>query len=83
MQFRLYIAGSLWAGGLLLVVLVVSAGLWGILTIVGDNTAAQVAKGIAVVTSVCWLLNLIALVVLTALGQLALTAEPRDEEPAD
>ena len=62
---------SLWTGGALLVVLVVSVLLWSGLGAVGDESGASGAKGVALVTLVCWILNSITLVVLLTIGQLS------------
>lgn len=70
-KLRSYIAGSLWIGGLLLTILVVSAVLWGVLSIAGDGGGAQGARAVFLVALGCWLLDFVALVVLLALVQLA------------
>lgn len=74
------IAASLWAGALLLLVLVVSAALWGILSAVDDQGAVDGVKGVALVALACWLLNFIGLVVLTAVAQLRVPHEDSEEE---
>lgn len=71
MKFHRYLVGSLWAGALLLVVLLVSVTLWLGLNALGDPAGGQVFAAIAVVTAICWGLNFVALVVLLALAQLS------------
>lgn len=79
MRLRRYIAGSLWIGGLLLVVLLVAAALWAILWQAGDEAGAQGAKGVFLVALVSWGLNFIALVVLSALAQVNAAGDAADE----
>jgi hypothetical protein len=70
-KFHRYIVGCLWAGALLLVVLLVSLTLWVGLHALGDPAGGHVFAAIAVVTAACWGLNFVALVVLLALAQLS------------
>ena len=80
-KMRAAIAASLWIGGLLFVVLIVSAVLWLGMSSLGDHAGAQGAKGVALVALVCSVLNLITLVVLLAVAQLTtLEATEEDEE---
>ena len=78
MSLRRAIAAALGIGALLIVVLAVAGALWGILTAVGDVAAAEGVRGIALVVLVCLALDVLTLVTLTALGQLA---APPDELP--
>ncbi|QDT65385.1 hypothetical protein V22_26380 [Calycomorphotria hydatis] len=61
---------SLWAGAILLVVFVVSGGLWLLLSQLGDITGAAGAKGIAVTTGVLLTVDVLTLVVATAIAVL-------------
>jgi hypothetical protein len=82
---RKLIAGALWIGALLLVVLAVAGALLGILTAVGDRAAAEGVKGVALVALACFVLDALALVVLTALAVLAEPERPfsRAEDEAE
>ena len=80
MKLRAYIAGSLWTGALLLVVLAVSFSLWGLLAAQKDHDMAQVMQGVALVALVCWVLNFVTLVVLLALAQLSSAEQAGEEE---
>jgi hypothetical protein len=77
---RKLIAGSLWTGFFLFLLLVVCGALWGILAAVGDAEIARVARGIAVIALVCGLLNFVAMVVLVALAQVTSPAPPDGQE---
>lgn len=79
MNIRRYIAGSLWAGAIVTLVLLVAAALWGLLTAAGDHAGGQGAKGVTLVALTFWVLNFIALVVLVALAQIGVGGE-HDEE---
>lgn len=61
-----------------MVVLLVSAALWGLLTALGDNAGGQGAKAVLLVTLICWTINFITLVVLLALAYI--TSTPEGEE---
>lgn len=78
MKYRPYIVKSLWAAGLLLIVLVAAGGVWGLLAVVGDESGAAGAKAIALVTLACSILNFIVLVVLLALTQLTSNSDDRE-----
>ena len=81
-RFRPYIVGTLWAGALLLFVLLVAVVLWCVLGAVGDRAGADMARILALLVAVCWGLDNWALLVLVALGLLS-TGErmpPMDEE---
>lgn len=79
MKWRSLIAGSLWTGGLLLVVLITAGALWVILSSVGDETGAAGVLGVALVALVCFVLDMLGLVVLLALAQLESAERPREE----
>lgn len=83
MQIRRYIAGSLWAAALLLVVLIVSSVLWFSLRALGDVDGAQGAKGVALVSLVLSVLNFVALVVLLALAQLGCCEPPNESDQTE
>ena len=81
-RLRPYIVGTLWAGGLLLFVLLIAVVLWSVLGAVGDRAGADMARILALLVAVCWALDSWALLVLVALGLLS-TGErmpPMDEE---
>lgn len=78
MNVRPYLRGSLWAGALLLVVLLVAALLWFSLAALGDQPGSQGAKGVTLVAAVCLVLDLIGMVVLLAVAELS-----RPERPAN
>lgn len=69
-KFHSLISRSLWAGAILTVLMIVAGALWGILHAVRDGAGAGGAKGVFLVIAVCWILNLVTLVVLTAICQL-------------
>lgn len=69
----------LWAGGILLVVIVTALVLWATLARLGDRAGGQGAKGVALVAGVCWGLDFITLVVLLALKQLATDGTVSDD----
>jgi len=84
MNLRPYLRGSLWAGGLLIVVLLVSGVLWLTLAVAGDQTGSQGAKGVALVAIVCLVLDLVTVVVLLALAEIARPERPAiDHKEAD
>ncbi len=70
MDLRPYIRGTLWAGGLLLIALVVSGVLRLILDAVGDQPGSQGTKGVALVAIVGLVLDVLTLNVLLALCEL-------------
>lgn len=70
MRVRTYVVRGLRAGAFLLLGLVVTASLWGLLAGLGDSAGARVAKGISLGLAICLALDLVALVVLLAVGQL-------------
>lgn len=78
MSLRRAVGTALGIGALLLVVLAVAGALWGILTAVGDVAAAEGVRGVALVAGVCLVLDVLTLVALTAIVQLA---EPEDGFP--
>jgi hypothetical protein len=70
MDHRPYIRGTLWAGGLLVIALVVAGALWLILGVAGDQGGSQGAKGVALVAIVGLVLDVLVLLVLLALAEL-------------
>ncbi len=70
LDLRPYIRGALWAGGLLMIGLVVSGSLWLILTSMSDHAGSEGAKGVALVSIVGLVLDVLCLVVLLALTEL-------------
>jgi hypothetical protein len=70
MKLQPYLRGCLWAGGLLVVVLLAAGILWLALVTAGDVAGSQGAKGVAFVALVCLTLDLIAVVVLLALAEI-------------
>ena len=84
MNLRPYLRGSLWAGGLLLVVLLVCGVLWLALAAAGDQAGGQGVKGVALVAIVCLVLVLMTLVVLLALSEITRPERPAiDRQDAD
>jgi hypothetical protein len=79
MKFQPYLRGSLWAGGFLIVILLVAGALWLALASAGDVAGSQGAKGVTLVALVCLALDHIVLVVLLALAEL--TRSPSDGQP--
>jgi hypothetical protein len=76
MNLRPCLRGCLWAGGLLLVVLLVSGVLWLALAAAGDQTGSQGAKGVALVAIVCLVLDLVTVIVLLALAEITRPERP-------
>jgi hypothetical protein len=76
MDLRPYIRGTLWAGGLLLIALTIAGSLWLILGFAGDAAGSQAAKGVALVTLVGFVLDVLTLIVLLAVAELT-----RDKTP--
>ena len=74
---RSWILFALRAGAVLLIVLVVTATLWGLLSEVGDAAGASALSAVLLVVAVCLLIDIVALVVFLACGYLSLTAEER------
>jgi hypothetical protein len=68
----------LWTGAALLGVLAITGSLWGILAGVGDITAADGVKGLALVALVCLAVDALTLVTLTAIVQIN-HIDPDDE----
>jgi hypothetical protein len=79
LRLRAWIVWSLGAGGVLLLVAVVAAVLWGILRAVGDHSGAAGARAVLLVAGACWVLDFIVLVVLLAFAQLAVLPRSRIE----
>jgi hypothetical protein len=79
MDLRPYIRGTLWAGGLLVIALFVSGGLWMILGSVGDHGGSEGAKGVALVAIVGLVLDVLGLIVLLALAELGRTKTHPDD----
>jgi hypothetical protein len=79
MNLRPYIRGTLWAGGLLLIALLVSGSLWLILGSLGDQGGSQGAKGVALVAIVGLVLDVLGLIVLLALTELGRTKTHPDD----
>ena len=73
MKLRKAIAATLWAGAVLLIVAIVSAGLWLLFRGLGGTALASGMLSVAVVSAVCWVLNFVVLVVCLALAQLSTT----------
>ena len=71
MRLNRLMRSALCAGAILLGLLLVSAALWALLHAVGDEAGAAGAKGVLLVTGVCWLLDFVFLVVLLTLARLA------------
>jgi hypothetical protein len=86
MNLRLYLRGSLWAGALLIVVLLVSGVLWLALAAAGDQTGSQGAKGVALVAIVCLVLDFATVIVLLALAEITRPGPPpierQDSDPS-
>jgi hypothetical protein len=79
MKLQPYLRGSLWAGGFLIVILLVASALWLALAAAGDVAGSQGAKGVTLVALVCLALDQVVLVVLLALTEL--TRPPTDDQP--
>jgi hypothetical protein len=71
LQYRPYIAWSLRAGSVLLLVVIVSGLLWFFLGTMGDHSGAGGFGAVTLVALVCWGLDFVALVVLLALAELS------------
>jgi len=69
-RLRCWVVRSLAAGAVLTAVVVVSGLLWGLLGMMRDAVGSAGARGVFLTAAVLWVLNFIALVVLTALCQL-------------
>lgn len=82
MDLRPYIRGTLWAGGLLLIGLVIALSLWLILGFAGDAAGSQAAKGVALVALVGFVLDMLTLIVLLALAELMRDSPPPTHQPA-
>ena len=86
LNLRRTLVVSLWTGGLLLLVLIVSLVLWCVLDALGDPSGATVARVLALLVGICWMANLTTVVVLLAWGQSAAPqlnpppVEPLNEE---
>ena len=74
-----YITVSLWVGAGLLVVLAVAGTLWVMLAALGDDAGAQACLGTGLVVAVCFVLDLVTLVVLLAIAQLSSKEQPESE----
>ena len=81
MRLRTWIVWLLGAAGVLSLVVIVAAVLWGILRGVGDTAGAEGARAVLLVAGVCWLLNFVGLVIALAVAQLARWPDTRDEPP--
>jgi hypothetical protein len=79
MKLQPYLRGSLWAGGFLIVILLVGGALWLALAAAGDVAGSQGAKGVTLVALVCLALDQVVLVVLLALVEL--NRPPSDGQP--
>lgn len=79
MKLQPYLRGSLWAGGFLIVILIVAGALWLALAAAGDAAGSQGAKGVTLVALVCLTLDQVVLVVLLAL--IELSRPPTDDQP--
>jgi hypothetical protein len=79
MKLQPYLRGSLWAGGFLIVILLVGGALWLALAAAGDVAGSQGAKGVTLVALVCLALDQVVLVVLLALAEL--NRPPSDGQP--
>lgn len=78
-------ARLLWTGLILTVVVLVAGILWGLLQTAGDSTGSEGVRGLLLTAAVLWGLNFIALVVLSALAQLAggeTVASPAETSPS-
>ena len=82
MDLRPYIRGTLWAGGLLLIGLVIAGSLWLILGFAGDATGSQAAKGVALIAIVGFVLDVLTLIVLLAMAELTRGDTPPPPPPA-
>ena len=78
MKLRAAILGALSCGGLLLVVLAVAGALCGILAAVGDQAAVGALRAIVLLTCALLALDLVVLIVLTALAALQWSQPPYD-----
>jgi hypothetical protein len=81
MNVRPYLRGSLWAGALLLVILLVAGLLWLALAVLGDQPGSQGAKGVTLVATFCLVLDLIGMVVLLAVAELSRPERPANPPP--
>lgn len=83
MSERVWIKGSLWAGFVLSILMLIALTLWLLLGLLGDPGGSAGARGVFWVALVCWGLNLALLVVILALRTLrddADTTPVSDEE---
>lgn len=81
--FQALISRSLWSGAILTALTIVAGALWGILNAVRDGAGAAGAKGVFLVFGTCWILNLVTLVVLTAICQLQRLDQEERQDSAD
>ncbi len=82
-KFHTLISKSLWSGAILTVLMIVAGALWGILHAVRDGAGAAGTKGVFLVIAVCWILNLVTLIVLTAICQLRRIEDENQSESGD
>ena len=85
-RYLWWMARLLWTGLILTAVLLVAGILWGLLQSAGDRAGSDGVRGLLLTVAVLWGLNFIALVVLSALAQLAApeaASSPGETSPAD
>ncbi len=78
-----WIARSLWAGCLITCIVLVAGCVWALLAAADDITGAAGAKGVFLVAAVLWCLNVLMLIVLTAMNQLIDPESPRERSQTD
>lgn len=69
MRSRSPIITALAAGALLTLALIIALVLWLALAAMGDHSGATVARVLALFIAICWFIDLVVLVVLSALAQ--------------
>jgi|HubBroStandDraft_6_1064221.scaffolds.fasta_scaffold26655_2 hypothetical protein len=81
MKLRRFLRAGLWAGGVLLVAMLVAVALWLVLAQAGDQAGSQGAKGVALVALVGLIMDFVLLVVLLTLAEI--TRAEADSRPTD
>jgi endonuclease/exonuclease/phosphatase (EEP) superfamily protein YafD len=79
MRYRSYLVGTVCASAALLFVLLVAIALWCLLGALGDAAGARVARVLALLVGICWVLDTWAILMLLAWRQMFPAATTDDE----